>query len=112
MPATIRSLTAKEAETYIEMDGDPQAIWIKYNPRKYTARLEREIATSIKDNLNVGSLIPALRELLIEWDLRMDEGEPVIDFHDENVMLGIPGEVLFAVVNRIGEEQNPDPKAG
>lgn len=106
---SIAKLAEKTAETYIEIDDDPQAIWIKYAPRKYTAKLEREVNAAIKDDRQAGSLVPAVRRLVVDWDLCMVEGDPVVPLNDESALEDVPTEILFMIVQKIGQEQNPDP---
>lgn len=108
MPATLKSLTAKVDKLDIKIDDDPKAISISYNPRLYTARLEQEVAEAAKNNLPAGSLVPAIRQLVTEWNLRPDKEEPIIELTTE-ALLDIPAELLFSIVDQIGEQQNPDP---
>jgi hypothetical protein len=107
MPATLSTLTAKTAEARVFIDGE-EAIWFRYRPRSYTAKLEQDIQQAIRDQTPGVSLARAVSQLVVEWDLREVESGPVLGL-DFEALLVVPTEILVMVLQAISEEQNPNP---
>lgn len=112
MPATLKSITSKTNQIAVRIDDDPAAITVTYSTRRVTPRMLQAIQEGISsgaDPLGLDSVIDQLLAMVTAWDLRPDEGEPVILLEKE-ALKDVPLEILSAVVEAVGNDQSPKGK--
>lgn len=118
MAASIASITAKRATIVIPIDpSDPDSdtVSVTYKPKAYTRQMEREMnaLTPESENQLAGAAytIGVFQRMVTKWDLKYsaDDADP-IPLTDEGLET-VPVEILTGILEAIGNDQKPDPKA-
>jgi hypothetical protein len=118
MSATLEKLTAKRVVIEIPIDEDDPTsdpVRIVYQPDTLTKKHEREFneiaSESPSGNRMVGASITLHAFLLVvrEWDLKWNASDPEVIPLTEEGLDDVPVPLLQYFLNKIGEDQKPDP---
>jgi hypothetical protein len=105
--ATLKKLTSERVTETVVVGSDPDdTITFTYNPKALTIDLA-EMLEEAADSARFRNILrPVLLTMLTEWDLRPDDGEPVIPLTGE--ALGtLPLHVLEPILDVILNGQSP-----
>ena len=119
MPATLSSITSKRATIYVPVDKDNldgEKVRVTYKPRAVTPRIEKAIRQASKeaetdeDAAELKSL-QMFCTVVVEWDLRADDLAPEPIPITVDGLQDMPWRFLMDILEAIGNDQKPDPKA-
>lgn len=96
--------------TTLPIDVDGETLNVTYAPSSLTPELEDQYMAEFETQRTGGALAKYLANVVTQWDLVDDEGEPVAP--TEEILRTLPVKFLGKVFEAIAEDINPQKKTG
>jgi hypothetical protein len=110
MPLTLSDLTAEKKKLPIAISDDPEAITVWYRPHNMTATIEKKAREAAEKGAELEAIVEMILPVVAEWDFRMTADADIVPCTREGFS-EVPTSILLLILEAVGADRNPDPKA-